>query len=161
MYAPARDVAYLFTGVIKTVNMLLEDKEDPVLTPLLTANKITLDDLGEAAGAYCRYMNMAHQDPNLTCEAALTQAGWFMVKPLARLAYMYYVGTCMTATFFRGIREVSNADATHPLNTVAQNLWTVKRVAIFARMTPWQRFVYRWFRPFRWLLWQRHKIQKD
>ena len=161
MYAPARDVAYLFTGVIKTVNMLLEDKEDPVLTPLLKAHGITLDDLGEAAGAYCRFMNSAHQDPDATVEVALEKAGWFQVKPLARLAYMYYVGTCMTATFFRGVREVCDADQAKPMNNIAQNLWTVKRVAIYARMTPWQRFVYRWFRPYRRLLWKRHQIKKD
>jgi hypothetical protein len=160
LYAVARDVAYLHDGVIHTVNMLLEDREDPILTPLLKANRITLDDLGEAAGAYCRFMNSAHKDPAATVESCLVKAGWFEVEPLARLAYCYYVGTAMTATFFHGIREVSDAEQDKPLASIQQILWTVKRVAILARMTRWQRFLYRWVRPWRKYLWKKHKIEK-
>ena len=161
MYAPARDVAYLYPEAIAIVNRTLEDSKDAIVRDLLKTHDISLGDLGEAAGAFCRFMNSAHRDPKADAELCLTRSGWFHCKPMAQVAYMYYVGTCMTATFFRGIREVTELGKAPSLVTIEQIGWTVKRMLIFARMSPWQRFLYRWCRPWRSWLWRRHRIKKD
>lgn len=158
LYAPARDVVYLFPNIINKANALLEDACDPNVQALLDQHQITLDDLGEVAGAFCRFMNGAHENPEESVEDVLRRCGWFETKPVARVAYMYHIGTCTGATFFRGIRDVVSLGE-RTLASIEQIQWTVKRVILLARMGRWQRWFYRWWAPYRRKLWRKYKIK--
>ena len=159
-YTPSRDITQFFPDLVKMVAILLEAEVCGPLHDWCKASGVTMDDLGEAAGAYCRFMNLAHEVPEESVEEGLRRAGWFKVKPEAQVAYMYYVGTVTTGTFHRGIRDITELGGSASVS-VMQLRWAAKRAALVCSMSSWQRFVYRWFRPYRWLLWRRHKIKGD
>lgn len=158
LYTPARDVAYLYDSALRTVAGLLEDGSDPTLGSLYQLRGTTMDDLGEAMGALCRFANLAHEDPQEDVEQAMRRAGWFHVDPAARVAAMYYVGTCMTATFFHGIRDAL-MQGQPTLASIQQLSWSMKRLMLFVKMSRWQRWKYRWLRPWRNKLWKHKKIR--
>jgi hypothetical protein len=160
MYAPARDVTYLFPEVVKAVAGMLEDEKEPDIHDWLKDKGVTMDMLGDAAGAFCTFMNLAHEDPKENMERALERAGWFKVPAPARFAYVYYLGTCMAGTFFMGIRDVIRLGQP-TLATIEQLGWAAKRARLYTRMSRWQRFLYRWFEPWRKSRWRKHRIRES
>jgi len=158
-YAPARDVAYLYPAACQVVAAMLEDGRDAAIRQWCEQCGVTVDDLGKAMGAYCRFLNLAHQRPEETIEGALERAGWFKESRAAQFAILYYVGTAMSATFFEGVRDVVRLGGS-PLDSVQHLMWAAKRVLLYSRMSRWQRFCYRWFGPWRRFLWRKFKIAR-
>lgn len=141
-YAPSRDIVYLFPSVLNAVADRLEDAPFAPLHALLRERGVTLDDLGEAMGAYCRYMNASHQNPDQKMWDVLEESGWNKCKPEAQIAVMYYAGVLMTGTFFKGVRDVVPLGGKAP-TPVTELMNAAKRLDAFLTMPWWQKWLYR------------------
>lgn len=150
-YAPSRDINYLFPQVILNVADRLEDGPFKPLHAWLEREGITMDDLGEAQGAYIRYMNAAHQDPDKKMFEVLEESGWNKCHWQAQVAVMYYTGIMMTGTFFKGIRDATplGGDAITPTNELIN---AAKTLDWYLSMPSWQQWFYRRFKWLRKLL---------
>lgn len=105
-YAPHRDIAYLYGPCVQAAEDMIFEGRDKELTEWLREEGVTEDDLGEALRAYCLALNAAHQNPDETWLDVLERTGFSSVKAPARIALMYYIGTVMAGTFFKGLRDV-------------------------------------------------------
>lgn len=142
LYNPARDVAHNFQEVMNLVAGRLEDHAWPELDGLLTRENINLDDLGEACGAYCRYLASAIHEPTLPMGEALIKSGFLACKPAAQVAVMAMIGTCYAGIQHAGIREAS-VGGEGPLYTVENLLVHAERFRAQLGRSYWQR---RWDR---------------
>jgi len=107
MYAPARDIAYLYPQIVEGVeNRLYEGPFEP-LSEYLKAQGVSEDDLAETIRVYCLFLNSAHQVPKQSVEQCLEEVGWFAQPAPARIAVMFYLGAAMTGSFFQAIRDVT------------------------------------------------------
>jgi hypothetical protein len=158
-YAPARDIAYLYPAACQAVAGMLEDGKDAAIRKWCEQHKVGVGNLAEAMAAYCRFLNLAHQDPAETLEEAMTRSGWFDRPQAAQFAVLYYMGTVMTATFFQGIRDVMRLNE-EPMDSIKHLMWAAQRALLYSRMSRWQRFAYRWCKPWRRLLWKMYRINK-
>ncbi len=104
-YAPARDIVYIMPDIARVAADRLEDRRFEAMHSWLDAEDITLDDLGEACGAFCRFMTTAHENPDESMDDVLKRAGWYDVKPPARVAWTFYTGAQLTGMFFNGVRN--------------------------------------------------------
>lgn len=150
-YAPSRDVVYLYPSVLSSVAARLEDAPFQPLHEWLDREGVSLDDLGEAMGAYSRYMNMAHQDPDKKMMDVLLDSGWEDCKWQARVAVMFYTGIMMTGTFFQGVRDVV-PEGGETVTPVLELQHAAKRLDWFIAMPAWQRSLYRKYKWIRNLL---------
>jgi hypothetical protein len=142
LYNPSRDVAHNFKDVMELVAGRLEDKAWPELDALLARESITLDDLGEACGAYCRYLASAVDEPTLPMHQSLDKSGFFNCKPAAQIAVMAMIGSCYAGIQFAGIREAT-IGGEGPLQTVGELLKHAEHFQKYAGMSRLQR---RWER---------------
>jgi hypothetical protein len=55
----------------------LEDNAWPELDEILKREGVTLDDLGEACGAYCKYLTVAVTAPEMSMHAGMELSGFF------------------------------------------------------------------------------------
>lgn len=120
-YAPARDIVYLFPGIVQNVATRLEEERFPVLHKWLKERNVTSDELGEACRAYIEFMQTAHLDPDENVHETLERVGWFKVRDEARIAYIFYVGAQLTGTLWAGLRDTSviTDDALTDINRLA------------------------------------------
>jgi hypothetical protein len=101
-----------------------------------------MHDLGEAAGAYCRFITDAHTHPERNISQALAEAGWSACKPEARIAYLFYVGALMSGTFFRGVRAAT-PEGGERIPEVEELLESAEECLYRMAMPPWSRWLYR------------------
>jgi hypothetical protein len=126
LYNPSRDVAHNFQQVMLLVSAQLEDKVWPDLNQLLEREGVSLDDLGQACGAYCNYLVNSKDDHSLEMEEAVKKSGFLDCKPAAQIAVMALIGTCYAGIHHVGIREASIM-GDGPLKTVADLLQGSKK----------------------------------
>jgi hypothetical protein len=150
-YAPARDIVYLFPSLVKNIADRLEDAPFAPLHQILRERGVTLDDLGQAMGAYCKYMNACHQDPDKKMWDVLGECGWHECKPEAQIAVMYYAGAMLTGTFFKGIRDVVPLGNKAPA-VVQELVAAARQFDAYVSMPPWKRWLYGKFKWLRKLL---------
>jgi len=150
-YAPKRDVVYLFPAVIRSVAARLEDAPFAPLHVLLRQRGISQDDLGEALGCYIKYMNAAHQNPELKMWDVLEASGWNACKPEAQIAVMFYTGIIFTGAFFEGVREVVPLGGRAPA-VVTDLVVAGQQLDAYLAMPCWQKWLYRKFKWLRRLL---------
>jgi len=147
MYAPARDIVYLYPDVIRSVNERLEAEADRDVTQLMKQHGVTLDEMVDVAHCYARFLESAHdsrQHRNIV--DALRASGWFLQPAMARLVYMYYVGTCVTGSLFQGIREVTESGSSPPPEARCSSLRSaMRRLLLVSKMSERSR---KWY--FRW-----------
>jgi len=134
----------------------LTDKPHPVLHQWLEEKGVTIDDLGEAAGAYCRFINLAHgktesgeQDDeqaalDWSMVKCLEKSGWNAVKPEAQVAYMFYAGALITGTFFKGIREAIPENDNRKLPVLDDLNQAARQLEAYVSMSGWKRWLCRW-----------------
>lgn len=147
-YAPHRDIVYLFPSVLQNVAARLEDAPFAPLHKILRERGITLADLGEAMGCYCKYMNASHQDPDKKMWDVLEESGWNACKPEAQIAVMFYAGVLMTGTFFKGVRDVVPLGGKTPA-AVSDLIGAARQLDAYLAMPRWQRWLYgryKWLR---------------
>ncbi len=138
LYNPSRDVAHNFQEVMNLVAGRLEDHVWPELDAVLQREGITLDDLGEACGAYCTYLASAVHDPNLPMSESLRASGFLKCKPAAQVAVMAMIGTCYAGIQHAGIREAS-VGGEGPLYTVGDLLVHAERFRAQVGQSRWRR----------------------
>lgn len=121
LYNPSRDVAHNFQDVMNLVAGRLEDHKWPELQEVLKREDVTMDQLGEACGAYCQYLAWAadtdKQDWSMT--KAIQESGFFDCEDAAQVAVLAMIGTCYAGIQFGGIRECT-VDGEGPLQTVGE-----------------------------------------
>lgn len=142
LYNPARDVAHNFQEVMNLVASRLEDFAWPELNAVLEREGITLDDLGEACGTYCRYLASAAQEPNVSMAESLARSGFMGCKPAAQVAVMAMLGTCYAGIQHAGIREAS-VGGEGPLYTLADLIVHAEKFRAQLGQSWWRR---RWER---------------
>lgn len=142
LYNPARDVAHNFQEVMNLVAGRLEDYAWPELNEVLSREGITIDDLGEACGAYCQYLASAAQEPNVSMTESLTRSGFTKCKPAAQVAVMAMLGTCYAGIQHAGIREAS-VGGEGPMYTVADLIIYAEKFRAQLGQSRWRR---RWER---------------
>lgn len=152
MYAPARDIAYLYPHVTAQVEQRLYEGPFQPLSRWLRERGISDSVLADAVKVYCQFLNAAHQKPEQSVEECLEEVGWFSVPAEARIAIMFYVGAAMTGSFFQGIRDVTK-EGENPRHMAAL-LAVGNRAARYANAGRLRRAFLRFLS--RWLLWPRN-----
>ena len=107
LYNVNRDLAHNYKQILEMVAARLEDGTWPELDAILKENDVTMDDLGEACAAFCRYVASATTEKKATMFEGLDSSGWFECKPLAQAAYLAVMGTVVAGIAHRGIREAT------------------------------------------------------
>lgn len=106
-YAPARDIAYLYPNVVQAMENMLYQQKFPVLKTWLQSEGVTEEELAKTVEAYCLFLNLAHKEPEETVEMCLERSGFTGMPAPAQVALMFYLGSIMTGTFFKGIRDIT------------------------------------------------------
>jgi hypothetical protein len=140
LYNPSRDVAHNFKEVMDLVAGRLEDQAWPELDSLLKREGVTMDDLGEACGAYCNYLASAANDPELSMHRSLEKHGFFACKPAAQIAVLALIGSCYAGIQFSGIREAT-INGEGPLQSVGD---LIKHAEHFRRYAGMSRLRRKW-----------------
>jgi|TARA_R110000824_G_scaffold32775_3_gene105595 hypothetical protein len=142
LYNPSRDVAHNFQEVMNLVAGRLEDQKWPELQEILKRESVTMDQLGEACGAYCAYLASAadkdKQDRSMT--QSVKDSGFFDCEPAAQVAVLAMIGTCYAGIQFGGIRECS-VGGEGPMETISDLL---KHVEEFRKFQGMSRFRRKW-----------------
>jgi hypothetical protein len=138
LYNPSRDVAHNFHSVMKLVADRLEDHAWPELDEVLKREGVTLDDTGEACGAYCTYLSLALTAPDMTMHAGLESSKFFECKPAAQIAVLALIGTCYAGIQFDGIREAS-LGGKGPMETVADLIKHAEEFRAYSGVPRWRR----------------------
>lgn len=154
-YAPARDIAYLYPSVLSNVADRLEAEAFKPLHEMLLREGVTMDDLGAACEAYALFTNMAHQTDKPMAQA-MEESGWLAVHPLARVAYMFYVGAMIGGTFYTGIRDACPKDEHPSVLTLTKLVKDAKAFVAYTSAPAWMRSFIRRFRWFRCLFYRVH-----
>ena len=141
MYNVNRDLAHNYKRILEVVAARLEDGTWEELDVHLKENDVTMDDLGEACAAFCRYVASATTDKKSSMFEGLTNAGWFECKPLAQAAYLAVVGTVVAGMAHRGIREATLGED-GPALRVGDLTEAGERCLKALRVPRWKR---RWF----------------
>ena len=142
LYNPGGDVAHNFQQVMELVAGRREDASWTELSEVLEREGITIDDLGEACGAYCTYLANTVKTPNQTMYDSLDQCGFFKTKPAAQVAVLAMIGTCYAGIQYTGIREAT-IGGEGPLQTVDELMVYAQRFRDYAGMSRTRR---RWER---------------
>lgn len=140
LYNPSRDVAHNFKEVMELVAGRLEDEKWPELAELLAREKVSMDDLGNACAAYCRYVASA-ADPDSVrkpMQVSLLESGFFECHPTAQVAVLAMIGTCYAGIQHVGIREAT-INGEGPLATVGELAQQAKRLQRFMGLPRWLR----------------------
>lgn len=143
LYNPSRDVAHNFQQVMTLVAERLEDRDWLELDQILQREKVDMDDLGEACGAYCQYLASAANFPTLSMFNSLEQSGFFRCKPGAQVAVLAMIGTCYAGIHYAGIREATIANE-GPLQTVGDLLKHAEQFRRYSGMSKWKRWFIKW-----------------
>jgi hypothetical protein len=138
LYNPNRDVAHNFNFVARTVAASLEDGTWPELAELLKSHNITMEQLGEACAAYCRYLSMAVTEPLLPVHRALEHSGFLACPPMAQVALMATIGQVFTGIQHVGVREAT-ISGDGPVMNMGELVAEGQRVLKFLRRPKWQR----------------------
>lgn len=140
LYNPSRDVAHNFQQVLTLVAERLEDAKWPELDEVLKREGVTVDDLGEACGAYCTYVGSAATEPQLSMFEGLTRSGFLRCKPAAQVAVLAMLGVCYAGIQHAGIREAT-IQKEGPLNSVADLLVYADKFRKHIGMSRWRRWL--------------------
>jgi len=140
LYNPSRDVAHNFKQVLELVAARLEDEKWPELAELLAREGVSMDDVGEACGAYCTYVASA-ADPESAqkpMQVSLLESGFFECHPAAQVAVLAMIGTCYAGIQHAGIREAT-VGGEGPLNSVSDLLKHAENLKRFVGLPAWLR----------------------
>lgn len=137
-YDVNRDVAHHFSYVANLVASRLEDQTWDDLNVILKQNDITMDDLGEACGAFCTFVGSAAEDAKLSMKESLDKSGWTKVKPAAQIAVMSTIGAIYFGIQFAGVRAATIGDE-GPMHEMAYLIEQGRKSADIIMQTRWQR----------------------
>jgi hypothetical protein len=145
LYNPNRDVAHNFKFVMQRVAAGLEDETWPELASLLRQNKVSMEQVGEACAAYCRYLNMAITAPKVSVFDALEQSGFFACPPMAQVAVMATLGQVFSGIQHVGVREAT-LQGDGPVMNMGELVEAGEQVLKFYQRPVWLRWLRRWLR---------------
>lgn len=106
-YNPNRDVAHNFREVIQIVAARLEDNAWPELGEILAREKVTMDELGDACAALCKFVATSVDNPKEGMKEGMDRCGWEEVPPGAQVAVMAILGTVTIGYHWAGVREAT------------------------------------------------------
>jgi hypothetical protein len=148
LYNVNRDLAHNYKYVLELVAARLEDGTWKELDALLEQNDVSMDDLGEACAAFCRYVGSATTDKESNVEEGLRNAGWFECKVGAQAGYLAVLGTVIAGMAHRGIREAT-LDEEGPALKVGDLTEAGDRCLAALRMSKFKRRWLKWTSRFR------------
>jgi hypothetical protein len=141
-YAPVRDVAHCWQGIVKEVAVRLENAPHPFIREMLQQEHTSMADLAKACEAFCLFCATACTNPDENMSQALQRSGWFSVQPAAQVAYMAFLGQATAGVFFCGIRDATllNEDIAP---SIRQLRTYARRSSLLLSMSLWRRTWYR------------------
>src|SRR5215471_20660223 len=142
MYNVNRDCAHNFEYVMKEVASRLEDGRWAYLDALLKEKGVTLEQLGLACAAACKFVHAACENPKEKMGECLARSGFWDVPELASVALSAYVGTIMFGMFWVGAREAT-LGGVGPCTNMEGLREAGERAHRLITMSPWRR---RWER---------------
>lgn len=142
-YNPARDITHLLPALIKAVGERLEDGAFAPMDKWLAEAGVTMDDLGEAAGAYFKFVAAGVQSPTKTMTEVLEESGWENVRWEAQVATMYYVGAMLSGSFYKGAKDANSPEYRHVQFFVADMAEAGKAFERFTSRPWWKRWLMR------------------
>lgn len=146
LYNPNRDLAYLYTGLVRTVADSLEDNTWAISLELLKSYDVTMDELGEACKAYIDYISMAASgEGSPDCVDALEKAGWFKLRPVVQHAFCAVIGRIITGMMYAGVRDI-NYEGFEGLATPESLRIIGERVSRHMERPAWKRWCVRTWR---------------
>jgi hypothetical protein len=140
LYNPGRDVAHNFQEVMNLVAGRLEDEKWPELKEILDREEVDMDEVGEACGAYCRYITSAADEAKreLSMIDSMRASGFLDCKPAAQVAVLAMIGTCYAGIQFGGIREAT-IGGEGPLESIADVGKHAERLKNYVGKPRWRR----------------------
>jgi hypothetical protein len=118
----------------------LEDEKWPELAEVLKRESVSMDDLGEACGAYCRYVASAADESkrDLSMIESMRASGFLDCKPAAQIAVLAMIGVCYAGIQFGGVREAT-VGGEGPLETIAEVAHHAERLKNYIGKPRWRR----------------------
>jgi hypothetical protein len=109
VYAPQRDLAYLFPAAVREAfSSLDKDNWMGYYAPILKAYGITEEMLAEGVRRFVSAFQFFVGDPDVkTFDDALERTDFFQVNSLVRIMIFERIGEVMTVGFFMAVRDVS------------------------------------------------------
>lgn len=147
MYAPHRDLAYLFQSLaVHAANQFDESNLPNGIWPWGSVGPFTDADLEKAAEAYYGMLPMAWTDPMTPPEELISKSGLDAADPKAVTAILAAIGLTTTYAFIKGIREATRtpADAAFLSQEIPQGLQKIRRAVARPRLIRWVRAARRW-----------------
>jgi hypothetical protein len=142
-YSPSRDITHLLPAVVKAIGERMEDGALKPMDVWLDGLGVTMDDRGEAVRAFFAFMIDGVQSPTKTMTQALDDSGWSNVRWELQVAVMYYVGAMMTASFYKGAKEINAPDQPHVKFFVADMVEAGKSFERYTSRPAWKRWLIR------------------
>jgi hypothetical protein len=147
LYNPNRDVAHNFRQVIERVAGRLEDKLWPDLTAILKREKVSMNDLGDACAALCKFIVPDSDEMKLSMQECLDRSGWFRTPGGAQVAVMAILGTVLLGYHFAGVREAT-IQGEGPVLSLQGLAERGEEAARYVALSPWRRTIDRVSRRF-------------
>lgn len=152
-FAPARDLVYLWPHILLTTAERLQSGPYKPLSDFLVKQGVTMDELAEALNIYGKFLLDCQMGETTHFTEAFESSGWFNVRWEAQIAVMYYSGMTMCGSFYQGVREATAGD--DPTTLPIQRLLDAGSVfSVYAMMPAWRRWLFRYSRLFRRLVWR-------
>jgi len=130
-YSPDRDVAHIWTAVVKVAMRGLDQVAWPGwLVPFLRANSISESDLTEAASAFVKGVNRCTSAELGSFVEAFSGTGWYELRPELRVVIMARIGEVLTGVYWNGVRQL---DIDDPAVIAALKKRDVENLALMLR----------------------------
>lgn len=115
MYAPDRDIAYNFPGLVRVAMYGLHpDHQEALFGDYLREHGVTDADLGRAAVVTADTLRWMSADDVPTATAALERSGFFGLPFAAQVAICCRIGQVMLAAYYEGVRDTLPMGAPTP-----------------------------------------------
>lgn len=142
LYNVNRDVAHCFKSVMEEVSGRLEDGRWACVEALLKEKGVTLDRLGEACEAACRFVAGAVDVKKESMGACLARTGWAGLPDMAQVALCAHLGAVMLGYFWVGAHEAT-IQGVGPCNDMADLREAGRRAHGLLTMPRWRRWWWR------------------
>jgi hypothetical protein len=144
-YSPDRDLAYCTPHlVLRAMQSLDPDNQEPWIKEYLAANNITNDQLVEGAASLAIYLNKTMLDPQYKEPYdALNAAGFFSLPQAVQNVICMKLGQVFVSAFFSAIRDVTRDPNDPPMDTkaIAEVAGTlIKRLSRPKKRRFWERW---------------------
>lgn len=117
-YAPSRDLAYVFPGLLGGTIIGLRDQRDPFIDDVCAQFGLVEENIAEAALKYALGVELMATRPEYgSPEAAFVESGFFSCHVAAQFVVSAKFGQVTMGACCAAAREVANIDGTTPIRS--------------------------------------------